>query len=119
MIVNKGNLGGYVTAKFHGDGAIHLNLDSATTGANSLGETVHAMHISKVLWSCANGTYFTVSRGANTMLVLGEQGDHDYQGSGIVLDSLGGNPQANVVVSKTGSGPSTLVIKMHKKSTEA
>jgi len=37
----------------------------------------------------------------------------------MLIDTAGGEPSANVVVTKTGAGPSTLLIKLHKRSAVA
>jgi hypothetical protein len=63
----------------------------------------------------ANNIYFTIKRGANTVLVLSGQDYFDLSDSRII-DNMGGEPQANVVVTKTGAGPSTLILKLHKVS---
>ena len=114
-IVLKARKGGYVVAKFHSGGFIKPNHVTTTIGANSAGETVASMNIVSAAWATSNGAFFTVTRGANTVLVLGgtAPGDFDLQ-DGRIIDNMGGEPQANLVVTKTGSGPSTLILKLHK-----
>jgi len=116
-IVNKHVKGGWVVAKFHSTGAVYLNNSNVLLGANSAGETVTRMNIISAEWSIGNNAYWTVQRGANTVLVLSD-GQHymDFSDSRLI-DNYGGEPQANVVITKTGSGPSTLVLKLHKVAT--
>jgi hypothetical protein len=115
-IVNKQVKGGWCVAKFHSTGAVYLNSANPLLGANSAGETVTRMNIVSAEWSIGNNAYWTVKRGANTVLVLSD-GQHymDFSDSRLI-DNYGGEPQANVVITKTGSGPSTLVLKLHKTS---
>jgi hypothetical protein len=115
-VVNKHVKGGWVIAKFHSSGAVYLNNSNGLLGVNSSGETVTRMNIVSAEWSIGNNAYWTVQRGANTVLVLSD-GQHvmDFSDSRLI-DNYGGEPQANLVVTKTGSGPSTLVLKIHKTS---
>jgi len=115
-VVNKGNKGGYVTGIFSAGGSIQLNSSNAVVAANSAGETVQEMFISVVSWSTANAVTFNIKRGANTVLNLGgtSAGTFDFQGSGIGLET-GGEAAANVVVTRSGTGPASLVIKLHKR----
>ena len=116
-IAAKGTKGGFVVAKFNNTGFINLNHPNSLIGANSAGETVTRMNIWSVEWSCANGAYWTIRRGANTIFVLGD-GQHVMDMSDArMLDNLGGDPTSNVVVTKTGAGPTTLILKLHKQST--
>ena len=116
-IVNKHVKGGWVIAKFHSSSAIFLNNSNVLLGANSAGETVTRMNIISAEWSIGNNAYWTVKRGANTVLVLSD-GQHvmDFSDSRLI-DNYGGEPQANLVVTKTGSGPSMLTLKIHKTTT--
>ena len=116
-IVLKNMKGGYVVAKFTGGGFIKPNHSGATVGANTAKETVEALNIISAQVNCggANSVYFTIKRGANTICALAGQ-DYLDLSDGRLLDMEGGNPQANVVVIKTGTGPSTLILKLHKRS---
>jgi hypothetical protein len=116
-IVNKQQRGGWVIAHFTGSGAIYCNSANPLLGANSARETVGGMNIVSAEWSIGNNAHWVVSRGANTILNLTD-GQHVFDMTdGRILDGLGGNPQANVVVTKTGSGPGTLILKLHKRVT--
>jgi hypothetical protein len=113
-IVNRHVKGGWFIAKFHSGGYVSLNSATAAIGANSAGETVRSMNIISAEWSIGNNAYWTVKRGANTVLVLSD-GQHVFDMSDSrLIDMEGGNPSANIVVTKTGSGPSTLILKVHK-----
>lgn len=115
-IVNKHVKGGWIIAKFNASGFIKPNHSNPLIGANSAGETVEAMNIISAEWSIGNNAHWTVARGANTVLILTD-GQHCFDLSDSrVLDGLGGDPQANVVVTKVGSGPGTLILKLHKKT---
>lgn len=115
-IVTKDVKGGYVTARFTGSGYVSLNSANTTVGANSVSETVTALQIVNVKWSAANGS-FDIKRGANTILKLNGNGNLDFQEDAMRIDSLGGEPQSNVVVTTTGAPNGFVTIKMHKKST--
>lgn len=116
-IVLKSIKGGFVIAKFISGGFIKTNHVTTTIGANSAGESVQEMFINsiQVNTSGANSVYFTILRGANTVGAFGGQ-DYIDLSDGRLLDAEGGNPSANLVVTKTGTGPSTLILKIHKRS---
>ena len=113
-VVSKGVKGGYVVGNFSAGGAIQLNSSNAVVAANSAGETVQEMYISVVTWAAANGVAFNVKRGANNVLNLALSGTMDLQAAGIGLET-GGEAAANVVVTRSGTGPASLVIKLHKR----
>jgi hypothetical protein len=113
-IVNKQVRGGWCIAKFHSGGFINLNHATSNLGANSAGETVTSMNIVSAEWSIGNNAFWTIKRGANTVLVLSD-GQHVFDMSDSrLIDMEGGNPSANIVVTKSGAGPSTLILKLHK-----
>jgi len=114
-IVNKGTKGGYVTAIFTTGGFVAPSSTNAVVAANSAGETVSEMLISSVSFSAANNVVYTVSRGANTVLNLSGTGHFNFQKEGVILET-GGESAANCVVTKIGSGVTSLVIKLHKRS---
>lgn len=118
-IVNKQIRGGWCIAKFHSSGVVFLNSTNPLLGANSAGETVTSMNIVSAEWSIGNNAYWTIKRGANTVIVLTD-GQHvfDFSDSRLI-DNYGGEPQANLVVTKTGSGPSHLTLKLHKTTSIA
>ena len=111
----KGLKGGYVTINIGSGGAFFLHTTTANKGANGPGETVQAMNIVDIKFSTSNGAFYTVQRGANVVAVLSGN-DNWALNDGMLIDNLGGEPQANVVVTKTGAGPSTLLMKLHKRS---
>jgi hypothetical protein len=112
--VNKHTKGGWCIAKFNTSGALYLNSANPLLGANSAGETVTSMNIVSAEWSIGNNAYWTIKRGANTVIVLTD-GQHcfDFSDSRLI-DNYGGEPQSNVVITKTGAGPSHLTLKIHK-----
>jgi hypothetical protein len=113
-IVNRHVKGGWFIAKFHSGGYISLNSATAGIGANSAGEVVRSMNIVSAEWSIGNNAFWTIKRGGNTVLVLSD-GQHVFDMSDSrLIDMEGGNPSSNIVVTKTGSGPSTLILKVHK-----
>jgi len=116
-IVLKSIKGGYVIAKFTTGGFLRLNHPTTTIGANSAGETVQEMFINSIQVNTggANSCFFTIKRGANTICAVTGQ-DYIDLSDGRILDTEGGNPTANLVVTKTGSGPSTLILKIHKRT---
>ena len=114
-VVNKGTKGGYVVGNFAAGGYISLNSSNAVVAANSAGETVNEMFISDIAWSCANGVSFKIQRGANTVFNAALTGEFNVSGDGIVLET-GGESAANCVISRSGTGPASLVIKLHKRT---
>jgi len=115
-IVNKQNKGGWVIAKFNNSGFINLNHSTATIGANSAGETVTRLNIVSAEWSIggANNAYWEIKRGSNTVLVL-TNGQHCFDLSDSrLVDNGTAEATSNVVVTKVGTGPSTVILKLHK-----
>jgi hypothetical protein len=113
-IVNKHVKGGWFIAKFNASGFIKRNHPTVTIGANSAGENVTRMNIVSAEWSCGNNVYWQVQRGSNTILLLTD-GQHvmDMSDSRLI-DNGDAEATSNVVVTKVGSGPATLILKMHK-----
>lgn len=107
---------GYTTVQSDQTGFINTN--GGELGANDTGETVNAMHISKIMWSVANtapgAATWTVSRGGNTVAVLTGSGTLDFQEENIRVEA-GGDPQANVVFT-LANGSGVINIKLHKQS---
>jgi hypothetical protein len=120
-IMNKHTKGGWLIAKFHNSGGIKLNAIDATTngtpvwGANSVGETVRSMNIisAQINSGGANGIYFTIARGASNVLVLSGQDYIDLSDSRLI-DNTTAMASSNVTVTKVGTGPATLILKLHK-----
>lgn len=115
IITNKNGKNGFITINIGSGGAWYLNHPTATLGANAAGEVVQAMHITDILCSTSNGAFYTIKRGANTIAVVGGNDAWELI-DGKLIDTAGGEPQANVVVTKTGSGQSTMILKLHKRS---
>lgn len=115
-IVNKHSKGGWVVAKFNANGFINLNHPTATIGANTVGETVTRLNIVSAEWSVGGTSYWTISRGANTILIL-TAGQHCFDLSDSrLLDNGAAEATSNVVITKTGSDPGTVILKLHKTS---
>jgi hypothetical protein len=113
-IVNKHSKGGWVVAKFNSPGFIRLNHPTATIGANSAGETVTRLNIISAEWSIGNNAYWEVKRGSNTVLLLTD-GQHAFDLSDSrLIDNGIAEATSNVVITKVGSGPGTLILKLHK-----
>ena len=111
-IVNTGNKGGYVTARFIATGVLYPN--NATDGANSVGETVETLKFSFIGATGNSSANWVVKRGANTVFNISGGQSLDLIGEALSVE-VGGEAAANVVATLTG-GPSTLIIKMHKSS---
>lgn len=114
-ITSKSIKNGYVTINVGSGGSFFLNTSTANKGANGPGEVVQTMNIVDIKYATANGVYYTIQRGGNTVAVLSGN-DNWALNDGMLIDNLGGEPSANVVVTKTGAGPSTMIIKLHKRS---
>jgi len=106
---------GYVVLRFVSSGGLRLNANSSFSGANAVGEVVQSMNIVGIFYSCGNNVVWTVKRGGNTVLQLSGADSANFQ-EGILPDTLGGEPQANVTVTKVGAGHSVLLLKLHKRS---
>jgi hypothetical protein len=119
LVVNKGVKGGYVTTIWSAGGYLPLNSSVAARSANSAGEVVNEMLISDVYYGIggANNVQFTIKRGTDTVLVLSGPGSgrFDFQAAGLTIES-GSESTANLVVTRSGTGPATVVIKLHKRS---
>jgi hypothetical protein len=124
-VMLKQNKGNWLVAKFHNDGGIKLNAADTTSGsgvpvwgANSAGETVNSMNIlsAQINAGGANNVYFTVKRGASTVLVLSGQ-DYLDLSDGRLVDSPTAMATSNLQVIRTGSGPATLILHLHKQVT--
>ena len=113
-----GPVGGakYVTVHSDRTGSIALNrLDASPhLGANNIGETVSAMYISQVVWGASATNTWTVSRGANAVLVLTGSGSIDLQSDGIRVET-GGDNISNCVFTLSG-GTGTIAVKLAKSS---
>jgi hypothetical protein len=121
-IMNKHNKGGWFIAKFHNSGGIKLNAVNTSSGggvpvwgANSAGETVKSMNIisAQINAGGANGVYFDIKRGDSTVLQLSGQDYIDLSDSRLV-DNTTAMASSNVTVTKVGTGPATLILKLHK-----
>lgn len=110
ITVKQNKNGGYSILRATTDDTINL-----VTAAGS-GETVNSMTIAEIMWS-ANGTNtWTVSRGSDTVAVLAGSGHHDYQASGMRLETTAQiTANCNVVLS---GGTGYIVVKVHKVSGE-
>jgi hypothetical protein len=115
VITNKNRKNGYVTINVGSGGAWYLNNSNVTLGCNAAGEVVQSMNIVGLALSSGNGVFYTIKRGANTIAVM--SGNDDWElNDGRLIDTTGGEPQANLVITKTGAGPATLIVKLHKIS---
>ena len=117
-ITNKHTKAGWVTARFTETGNVALMHSDPLLGANAhANEIVTALNIISAEWSVADDTHFTISRGANTVLIL-TSGQHcmDFSDSRLI-DTINGEPTSNVAVTLVGAGVGSLVLKLHKKTT--
>jgi hypothetical protein len=92
-----------------------LNLNDGSFPANVDGETVSAMYIAEVTWSCATSTgAWTLSRGANVVWTChGQNGHIDFKQDQMRLES---GDDSTGDVSFTLSGAGHIVLKMNKQS---
>lgn len=114
ITVKQNKNGGYAVLRATSSEGITL-----ATAAGS-GETVQSMSISEIMWSVDASQRWTITRGngvgANTVAVLTGSGHHDYQASGMRLetdDALVANCDATL-----SGGNGYVVIKLHKVSGE-
>lgn len=79
------------------------------------GETIAGLHITQAWWGHADGAagVFTVARGANTVLVLPQEGSVELAGMGMSMQL---DPTANISVTMAGTGAGTLILQLKKVS---
>ena len=114
ITVKQNKNGGYAVLRATSTEGITL-----ATAAGS-GETVQSMSISEIMWSVDGTNRWTVTRGngigANTVAVLAGSGHHDYQASGMRIETSD-VLAANCIATLSG-GNGYIVIKLHKVSGE-
>lgn len=101
--------------------AVHVTANSTVVVAGNSsvsnialsGEEVAAAHISQIWWGAANGGFWTVARGSNTVAVLPDTGYFDFAGSGVALQQ---DQVANLVITLTGSVNGFLLLEGQKKA---
>jgi secreted protein with Ig-like and vWFA domain len=72
------------------------------------------LNIVSAEWSIGNNAYWEVKRGSNTVLLLTD-GQHVFDMSDSrLIDNGEAEATSNVVITKVGSGPGTLILKLHK-----
>jgi hypothetical protein len=119
---NKGSRGtGILVVRSDATGFIGTNGVEGVSLANTAGETISAMHVAEIAWSCAAAATWTIKRGngvgANTIWTTnGTSGLLDFQASQMRLESAG-SETANVSFTLAG-GAGNIIIKMHKNSGE-
>jgi hypothetical protein len=111
ITVNQGKPGGYIVLRATGADTVNL-----VTGATA-GETINSMSISEIMWSVDGTNRWTVTRGSDSVAVLAGSGHHDYQASGMRLETAGAQLTANCNVALSG-GNGYIVVKLHKVSGE-
>lgn len=98
---------------------VHLTANATLTIAGAVGvsdiatgdEVVGGAYISQVWYGCANGAYWEIKRGSNTVLHVESAGYMDFAGNGIVLNKdVGATLVANLNASQTG----TIIIELTK-----
>lgn len=94
-------------------GTIVVAGNSSVSDVASVGEVLVGAYITQVWAGCPSGdnAFWTISRGANTVLVLDSTGYYDYAGCGnpITLDS-----SANISATLTGSDSGYLLFECQK-----
>ena len=119
---NKGSRGtGILVVRSDATGFIGTNGVQGVSLANTAGETISAMHVAEIAWSCAAAATWTIKRGngvgANTIWTTnGTSGFLDFQASQMRLEPAG-SETANVSFTLAG-GAGNIIIKMHKNSGE-
>ncbi len=110
-IVNKPILDG------NGRFVLHLvaNATIVVVGNNTVSnlatgsDNVARASINKVWWGASNGSYWTVNRGSNNVLVLTETGDLAFEGASLNL-----YPAANLVFTLNGTGAGYIMLEGQK-----
>ena len=77
-------------------------------------ETISAAHIRQVWWGCANGTNWTVTRGANNVLVLNNSGKMQFSDMGSAMSEF--QAAANIVFTLVGTGAAFCRVELQKIS---
>jgi hypothetical protein len=79
-------------------------------GNSEIEETITNGYISQVWWGASNG-YWSVARGANTVLVLNNSGHMDFAGQGAAITQYS---SANAVLTLTDSTDGFLMMEIQK-----
>ena len=111
ITIKQNKNGGYAILRATANDTINL---VTAAGAS---ETVQSMSIAEVKWSAVGSAYWTITKGSDVVAIYGGSGNHDYQESGMRLESTNGQLTANCNVALTGSFGS-IVVKLHKVSGE-
>ena len=115
-VVSRGTKGGYLIVRTDKSGFIAANT-TQIVGANTSGEVVTGMTLSSIYFGATGANValmgWTIARGANTILQVSGTGFQKFQEDAIVLESTA-DAAANVVFTKVGAGPASLVLKFHK-----
>jgi hypothetical protein len=87
--------------------------NTSTSNVAMAGETIAGATISQIFWGLANSTtgYWTVKRGANTILILNGTGYLDFAGNGLAAIEDSG---ANVSFSITDNAVGTIRVELQK-----
>lgn len=106
--------------KNSGYAVLRATTDEEITLANTAGpsETVTSISISEIMWSVSGSSepgFIDITRDSDTVLTLTGSGHHDYQASGMRVETED-QLSANVGVVFYGTG--SVIVKLHKVSGE-
>ena len=118
-LISKGTINGYVIASFVDSGGfIKLNGNAAHSANTDGGGTITSMTISSIMASVGASANVTISRGATKVWTLGS-GTHyfDFTKNNASLEKDSTERAAICVVTTTGAGGASVLIRFHKNST--
>jgi hypothetical protein len=114
VLINKKGLSAVI--HLTANATINIAGDSTTSDIAQVGEVITGATISQVWYGCANGSWWEIKRGANTVLHVESTGYLDFAGNGVALNKdVGGTLVANLNSSQTG----TLIIELTKVPTSS
>lgn len=86
--------------------------NNSTSNVGTDGFVVNSLIITRAWFGAANGGYWTVDRGSNTVAVFTDTGELDFDGAAITADST-----ANVVLTLNGGSDGFIMLECKIKQT--
>jgi len=113
VIINKKGIVSSVVITATSNATYVVAGNTSTSNVAMAGETIAGATISQIFWGLANTTtgYWTVRRGANTILILNGTGYLDFAGNGLAAIEDAG---ANVSFSITDNAVGTIRVELQK-----
>lgn len=112
VIINKKNLSAVV--HLTANASLTIAGNSTVSNVAISDENLTGGTINQIWYGAANGSYWEIKRGSNTVFIAESTGYIDFAGNGILLNN---DSAATLVANLNGSGPGVLVIELQKLGT--